>query len=269
MKRLLIFLGIFCIVSVIFFFVKNLKPIDESNVLPANTVASTPIPTPVAIKQSIVLDIDNAPIRISWAVANPEEVELYSNLKEQKLSEEIKVNKSCQILVNGGFYSTENTHLGLFVSNFKVISPELNSPLLNGFLWIDGNKVVIGSSSPNINPRIAIQSGPLIMQNRLLSTLEIKNDEPARRIVAGTTSNNELIFLVIYRDGSIYQGPLLGQLPKIIELFNKKAEIDIVNAINLDGGDHSIFISSFDRLDELGHAGSYFCVRQPPTRPNL
>jgi uncharacterized protein YigE (DUF2233 family) len=261
MKRLLVFLGILCIVGIIVFFIQNQKPAEESNVLPASTVINAPTPSPVVIKQSIVINIDEVPIRISWAIVNPEQVEIYSNLKEQKLSEEIKANKSCQILVNGGFYSKENTYLGLFIRDEKTISPEEKSPLLNGFLWIQDDNISIGSSSPDINPRIAIQSGPLLMQDGSPLTLKINDDEPARRIVAGTMPNNKLIFLAVYRDGSIYQGPLLGQLPAIIDLFNKKTEINIVDAINLDGGDHSVFISNYDRLDELAHIGSYFCIK--------
>ena len=262
MKWLITFLGILCIAGTIVFFVKNQNR-ENVNVLPATTanVTSTPTPT-IALKQSIVLDIEGIPTRISWQIVNPEEIELYSNLKAQQLSEQIKVNKSCSVLVNGGFYSKENTHLGLFVSNYEIISKSIQSATHNGFLWIDFNNVSISSNLPDTNSRIAIQSGPLLFKDGKPLILAISNDEPSRRIVAGVTSDNKLIFLAFYRDSAEYEGPKLEQLPEIINSFKKQTKIDIVDAINLDGGSASVFITNYVRLNELAHIGSYFCVKQ-------
>jgi uncharacterized protein YigE (DUF2233 family) len=254
------FIASLCLVGIILFLVKD--QVKESNVLPAETSVVTPIPSPAAIRQSIVIRIDDIPIRIAWTMVNPEEVELYSNLKDQKLSEEIKVNKSCSVLVSGGFYSEENTHLGLFVTNFETISKTSQSATRNGFLLIDSNeKLTISSSPPEITPRIALQSGPLLLLNNEKLQLRISNDEPSRRIVAGITADNKLIFLVIYRADSEYQGIMLGKLPEIIDLFKRQTGMNIIDAINLDGGIHSVFISNYVRLNELAHIGSYFCVK--------
>lgn len=262
MKWLVTFIGALCIVGIIIFFVKNQNPIQKPKVLPANTSINTPIPTPANLKQSIVVDVDKIPIRISWAIVNPEQVELYSNLKDQKLSEEIKVNKSCSILVNGGFYSKENTHLGLFITDFKTVSDPILSSLLNGFIWINAdNKTLISTDRPSVTPRIALQTGPLLMLDNKPLLLAIKNDEPSRRIVAGITNNSKLIFMVFYRDSAEYQGPMLESLPEIINLFKKQTGIDIVDAINLDGGSASVFISKYDLLRELKIVGSYFCAK--------
>lgn len=225
------------------------------------SAAKAPTITPSAWKQSTVIDVEGIPVRISWAIADPEQVKLFSNLKEQEISEEIKIDKSCSILVNGGFYSKENAHLGLFISNYEAISNPIQSALFNGFLWIESDNASINSHLPDVNPRLALQSGPLLMQNGKPLLLDINNDEPNRRIVAAVTPDNKLIFLSAYYDGSKYQGPLLGQLPEIINLFKKQTGVDIVNAINLDGGSASVFISNYDRLNELTHIGSYFCVK--------
>lgn len=259
MKKWLFIFGIAILLSIaVFLYFKKITPQTQSpNVLSETEVATV---TP-EWKQSIVIDIDKTPIRVSWAIVEPEKTKLYSNLREQKLSEEIWVDKNCQILVNGGFYSKNDTHLGLFVTNFETITPEIESPLLDGFLWIKSNNASIGNNAPEDKPRIAVQTGPLLMQNSKPLILKINNDEPERRIVAGTTPDNKLIFLAVYRDGSIYQGPLLGKLPEIINLFNIKTGTEIINAINLDGGSHSIFISSYDRLNELTRVGSYFCAK--------
>ncbi len=243
------------------FFIRSTNK-NNGNVLPAATtnIISTPSPA-LTLKQSIVIDVEGIPTRISWAIVNPEQIELYSNLKDQHLSEQIKVDKSCQILINGGFYSKENTHLGLFINNFEVISKSIESSLFNGFLWIDDNNVSISSNPPNTKPRIAIQSGPLLFKNGEPLPLKINNDEPSRRIVAAVTNDNKLIFLAFYRDLSEYEGPRLELLPEIINSFKKQTNIDIVDAINLDGGSASVFITSYTRLNEIAHIGSYFCVK--------
>jgi uncharacterized protein YigE (DUF2233 family) len=259
-KWFLVFLTIIFLIFAGFFYWKSSVPkLPPNKVLSAN---EAPTVTPRVWKQSIVMNVDGVPIRVSWAQVQPKEVELYSNLKERKLSEEIKVNKSCQILVSGGFYSTENMHLGLFISNFETISKSIQSATHNGFLWIDSDgTIVISSDPPSITPRLGLQSGPLLIQKSLPIPLIIKNDEPSRRIVAGITSDNQLIFLVFYRDSSQFEGPMLETLPEVVKLFEKQTGISILDAINLDGGSASIFISNYDRLNELAHVGSYFCIK--------
>jgi hypothetical protein len=261
MKRLSVFLGILCVALVFIISVGTQKSAQKSKVLNASINISTPTPSPISIEQSVVVRVNEVPIRISWAIVSPEQIKLYSNLREQKLSEEIKVNKSCTVLVNGGFYSKENTHLGLFLTNFETISPEIKSPLLNGFLWITDDNIFIQSKFPDINPRIAIQSGPLLFLEGKPLTLAIKNDEPNRRIVAAKIDDDKLLFLAFYRDSAEYEGPMLGQLPEIIKLFQEKTNIKIVDAINLDGGSASVFISNYARLNELALIGSYFCIK--------
>jgi len=261
MKWLVGFIGIICIAVAIVFFVKNQNK-ENANVLPAATINITSVPTPtIALKQSVVIDVEKIPTRISWTVVNPEKVELYSNLKAEQLSEQIYVDKSCQILVNGGFYSKENTHLGLFITNFEIISKSIESATHNGFLWINDNNISIGSNPPDTKARIAIQSGPLLFKDGKPLLLKINNDEPSRRIVAAKTQDNKLLFLAFYRDSAEYEGPMLGQLPEAINSFKKQTNIDIVDAINLDGGIHSIFITNYVRLNEMEHVGSYFCVK--------
>lgn len=262
MKWLIAFIGILCIAGTIVFFVYKQNENATANVLPATTINITSTPSPIPdLKQSIVLNIQGIPTRISWIIVNPQQVELYSNLKEQHLSEQIKVDQSCSILINGGFYSKENTHLGLFISNFETISKSIKSPLLNGFLWINDKTIMINSNPPDIVPRLALQSGPLLLQNNKALTLAIKNDEPSRRIVAATTDDNKLLFLAFYRDSNEYEGPLLQELPEIVKLFQKQTGISVIDAINLDGGIHSVFITNYIRLVEMAHIGSYFCVK--------
>ena len=221
------------------------------------------IPTslPVILKQSTVINVSGVLARVSWAIVNPEDAKLYSNLKDQHLSEQIKADRNCRILVNGGFYSKEGTNLGLLIADSEVISPFSKSTTRNGILAIDGNLVSIGNDLTVKNPRIALQSGPLLMQNGQPLALKINNDEPNRRIVAGTTRDNKLIFLAFYSDESDLEGLLLGLMPEAVDLFKKQTGINITDAINLDGGSASVFITDYVVLRELNHVGSYFCIR--------
>lgn len=261
MKKLIIVLLTICVLGFITVFIKDQILMQKSKVLPANVSIIAPTPSKAIWKQSTVINVRRTPIRVSWALVEPKQVELYSNLKAKQLSEQIKLDKSCSILVNGGFYSKEYTHLGLFITNFETISRLSQSDTRNGFLWINSNSIFITSAPPDDNPRIAIQSGPLLAQDGKALPLKINSDKPSRRIVAGNTEDNKLIFLVFYQEKSIFEGPMLEQLPEAIELFKDQTKINIVDAINLDGGSASAFISNYDRLDELAHIGSYFCIK--------
>jgi len=260
MKRwLAIFILIILFIVAGFYFKKTpLKTTETNNVLSAVKI---PVSTPVVIKQSTALNLEESLIRASWAEVNPKDVGFYSNLTDQHLSEQIKVDNSCQILVNGGFYSKENTHLGLFVSNSETLSKSIQSDTLNGFLWIDNGNIFIKDSLPEVTPQIAVQSGPLLMQDGKPLVLDINNDSPNRRIVAATTADNKLVFLAFYTDESDLDGPLLGLLPEAVSLFKKQTGINIIDAINLDGGSASFFVTNYVILRELAHVGSYFCIK--------
>ncbi|MDP2637864.1 MAG: phosphodiester glycosidase family protein [Candidatus Levybacteria bacterium] len=250
---------IFILVTVIFIVLIISLTFDKKTPpQPMKTTSTTPSLT--VRKQSITINSEGTPLQVSWAAALPPQVSLYTNLTDKKISNEIMAEKNCKILINGGFYSTTNTHLGLIVSNFETISPLIQSSLFNGFLWIDSAGAKISAASPQNTVRLALQSGPLIMLNNQKLPLEIRNDKPARRMIAAIDNNGLLVFIAIYNEKSKLQGPLLGQLPNIIESFKKKARINIVDAINLDGGSASAFIAGDESIRELAQIGSYFCI---------
>lgn len=227
---------------------------------PQATKTTSISPSLTIRKQSTTIDSEGNLLRASWAIATPQQVNLYTNLTDKKTSTEIMAEKNCKTLINGGFYSTANTHLGLVISNFETISPLIQSSLFNGFLWIDPTGATISTVSPQNTVRLALQSGPLIMLNNKKLPLKIINDKPARRMIAAIDNNGLLVFIVIYNEKSELQGPLLGQLPNIIESFKQKTRINIVDAINLDGGSASAFIAGDESIRELAQIGSYFCI---------
>src|SRR3989344_6386083 len=140
MKWIFLILGI--ILVTYFAFSPNSQNVSPTQSLPSVTA----IPTPSPNIQTILLNIENTLIRISWASVPAGNVELYSNLNDKKDSLTIKNENECNVLISGGFYSQTNTHLGLFVSDNKTVSRAIQSALLNGFLRIEGNNVTISAN---------------------------------------------------------------------------------------------------------------------------
>lgn len=213
-----------------------------------------------ANKQSVVFDVDGVAMRISWVEVDPRKLELYSNLVDKKTSTMIREEKGCKTLVNAGFYSKENRHIGLLIATSGLVSSAQENSLFNGILSIDSSGARIISSEPT-HVRLAVQTGPIILYEGRPRTLSIKNDEQDRRMLAAITSDGKLIFIAIHREGSEFQGPYLEELPEVIQLFNDSVNIKINNAINLDGGSASAFITDFTNIPERTLIGSYFCEK--------
>lgn len=94
--------------------------------------------------------------------------------------------------------------------------------------------------------------------------MSVKNDKQARRVVAGVTGENKLIFLVFYDNNQYYSGPYLNDLPDLVDKTGKSLDLNIADAINLDGGSASAFISDDIKLTELTPVGSFFCISNLP-----
>ena len=75
-----------------------------------------------------------------------------------------------------------------------------------------------------------------------------------------TTKEGKVIFIVAYTKGNPLSGPRLTELPEIIDELSKNAKLDIVDALNLDGGSHSAFLTKSFQLTEISTIGSYFCT---------
>jgi len=156
--------------------------------------------------------------------------------------------------INGGFYDTANKPLGLFRIGETVLAKQIQSNLLNGFLSDDGITVAVPTG------RFVLQSGPLLIQRGNPLPLKIQNDEHARRMVAAKTGEG-FLFLTVYKEDSVFEGPLLADLPKVIQKINTKENLGIVDAINLDGGSASAFKNAETTLSELTPVGSLFCIK--------
>ena len=169
------------------------------------------------------------------------QLSLIANFTQKKSSELLIRENNCQNAINGGFYDTNNKPLGLFI-NSTLNTSSITSALVNGYIAI-ANRPTIDFDLPE-NPTIALQTGPMLMMDGKKLKLIIANDEYARRMIAGITSKGTLVFMTIFVPETEVQGPQLADLPDIIEKISTRLPNKIVNAINLDGGNASIFKNS-------------------------
>lgn len=206
--------------------------------------------------------VDVGGTRIVWfEVLDISKLELHSNLGSKKTAKHLYEEKGCELLVNGGFYTKEGKHIGLFATEGKVLSESSNSDLFNGYFTIKDNKPVITNTQVN-GAKIALQAGPILLENGKPKVLSIKNDEEERRLAVVITQKEGILFLVFFKKDSVFLGPKLTQLPDLLITFGSMTGILPVSALNLDGGTASAFYTKGFSLGELSKIGSYFCVDQ-------
>ncbi|KKQ52673.1 hypothetical protein A2865_00250 [Candidatus Woesebacteria bacterium RIFCSPHIGHO2_01_FULL_39_17] len=257
MKRILfILLPILAFLVVLIFFYKS-KGIDKKIKTPQKEEQAEESfsPTP-SLTESF-----NSSYQTVWVtVRDIGKIKLFLNLVEKLSSDEASTKNNCAHLINGGFYDKNDKPIGLFVIDGRVLEIAKENSLLNGYFYIDlQEKAYIESVSPK-SPSIAVQAGPILFKNQKPVSLTLSKDELARRIVVATTKDQKAIFLVFYTKANPLLGPTLSELPGIIEEIRQNAKLDIVNAINLDGGTHSSFLTKNFKLSEVATIGSYFCI---------
>ncbi|MFI5241143.1 MAG: phosphodiester glycosidase family protein [Microgenomates group bacterium] len=221
----------------------------------------------LGVKQDLDFTIDGQNISVAWVkIDNLDNLKLIANFDERLTANEAKQKYNCDTLVNGGFYIEKTNDIGsyapigLFISDYAKHADYKNSTLLSGVLSInDFATPRITSKTPKDQLRIGLQNGPLLIENDSLRKLTLVSDEPARRIVAATTGANELYFLAFYNPDSAFLGPKLGDLPKALSIFEAETNIDLADALNLDGGNASVFLSKDTSLSSSTPVGSYFC----------
>lgn len=184
------------------------------------------------------------------------------NLIDKRSSAEAYDELDCRYLVNGGFYTKENTPLGLFIQDGKLVNTKIISNTFNSFVTIDdGNNISLLKSFDDTNPLHAFQTGPLLVENGSFINLSIKNDKASRRIVLIKTDDGLTYFAAFYIKNSLFSGPSLADLPEIVEKLSAELGIPFQSATNLDGGTASAFISDEVSLTEASTIGSYFCIK--------
>jgi uncharacterized protein YigE (DUF2233 family) len=197
-----------------------------------------------------------------FTVADPATLSLTPNFTHPKDAETIRTENNCKSVINGGFYDKQSKPLGYFRIGDSVLGPKIDSDLVNGFFWSDASgSAVISTELPNATYNFALQSGPVLLFGGDVLPLSIHNDQPARRMAVARSADNRLIFLTVYSEQAVFEGPNLADLPDIIMSISNQEHLSITDALNLDGGSASAFYSGETRLSELTPVGSLFCVK--------
>jgi len=197
-----------------------------------------------------------------FVVDNIDNLVLIPNFQEKSTAKNLMADNKCKALASGGFYTKDRKPIGLFVYDGKKMKDRVENSFLNAVLSInDFGTPRIMRETPRDHLRTAIQTGPFLIENSFLLKNTIKNDEMKRRMIALVTGENKLVFLVIYSSDNVYTGPYLLDIPQSLDLLNKKYDLGIADAVNLDGGSASAFYSKDTGLSELSFIGSAFCLK--------
>ncbi len=200
--------------------------------------------------------------QVAWAGPfEGDDISLIANFEDKLGSSQALEEFDCRVLVNGGFVTEDYQPIGLFISDGEVIHPEEQNNLFNGFFSInDFATPRITKTQPRDHLVSALQAGPVLIENTQVQKLSLASDKPARRIVAITTGENTVYFLAVYNADQKFEGPLLADLPDVLRQIQGKMGVIFADAINLDGGVHSVFVSDNFKLSEVSPAGSFFCI---------
>jgi hypothetical protein len=183
-----------------------------------------------------------------------------SNLVDKKTSSDIFSEEKCNSLTSGGFYDTNDNPIGLFKINNYELSASQQNKLFNGYVHINNPKDITILLKPNDSYKNIIQTGPVLIFDQIIQELSMKTDQQKRRIVAAKNDQNTFFFIIISED-SLFEGPLLAELPFIMGNISQKEKLSLTHAINLDGGSASTFHTKNIHIKEISSIGSYICFK--------
>lgn len=210
------------------------------------------------------LRVGNSVVRVVWVeVDDPQKVALYPNFAEQQSAEELFRERRCSSLVNGGFYGKDEQPIGLFVSEGELLGEKIADDFFNGFLVVDrGGVVLLDDDVAGGDVRIALQSGPWLIRNGNVHQISVRGDKFARRMVVALTPEGSLVFLAVFDSQNSLSGPKLADLPAILLQFAQRSNLKFKDALNLDGGSASAFLTPKIQITERNPIGSFFCARE-------
>lgn len=257
MKKIILLASLVFIVFQAFYWKDTVKDLIDNNDPP-----QTPVITGKKEgKNNVDIQTAEGKFRITWeSVPDLKKLNLYSNLDKKQSARKLYKEKGCKVLVSGGFYSKEDSHIGLFAAEGKTVSSYEKNKTFNGTVLMSlQDNFTISTDTPSQNLRFGLQSGPVLAKSGEYQKFDIKNDSQERRVVVATEENGEVIFLVVYDPESAFRGPNLAWLPEVVSMFGQKVGKKFTNALNLDGGTASAFVADDVSLGELSPIGSYFC----------
>ncbi len=245
MKKTGIFLFVLTLGALVFFFSSQTPPKSE----PTQAQTNDEVVLNASISATLAL-----PITVTPPVSG-DSIQLIANYSEKKTGQEIQIAYSCDYLVNGGFYTKEETPVAYIKADNQELGRVKDSLLFDGFLSV--NKI----GTPRITRTLptdtlvnALQTGPILVENGKQISLSIKNDKEARRVFSLISGENEVMF-------GIVQSSTLENLPSVVFNWAKENSIHIADAINLDGGSASTYRGANGVFPEISPIGSAFCIK--------
>ncbi len=206
-------------------------------------------------------------IEIVWAKVGQRAVRLINNLEKKVLSAQLMDENKCTTGINGGYYGTDDKPQGWMVIEGKQISRRKTSLLMNGYVYTaTGKTLYVSDRFPGEPVEYGLQSGPVLMTNGYPHKLSMARDKNARRMVVANSKSGEAFFISVYNPNYLYSGPMMVELPQLIKNLSDREHLDIVTAVNLDGGNASAFINDDQgnqiSLFETTMVGSWWCVSE-------
>ena len=136
---------------------------------------------------------DDNILKVDWIeIRDLSGVFLYSNLEDKLQSTELKNKYGCSTLGNASFYTKENNHTGLFISEGNKLRDWKSSELFDGILSITNEQKALITKLPVDYARISVQSGPVLLEDNEEVTLNIINDKPAGAVLSRIILSNTL-----------------------------------------------------------------------------
>ena len=192
----------------------------------------------------------------NYLIFEPSKINLIPNWDQPKKFKDVMLEEKCQFGTNGGFYTTQNKPIGLVKANEVILNPSQNNRLFNGYVSDQG----VGYDLP-LDANWALQTGPVLWNNNQPIKINTTNDKSARRGVAITTTDNKLYFAIFYNPQAPVLGPYLNDMPGILDKLGQLEQLEILSAINLDGGGASAFYDGKTFLEESDPVGTVLCAK--------
>jgi uncharacterized protein YigE (DUF2233 family) len=193
-----------------------------------------------------------------------EKLELIPNYESKLTTQQMLAEKKCQAAVNAGFYDTDNRPLGWLVIAGEQVTKSKHSSLFNGFVTVatGTGEIKIVSEVPDESITYGLQTGPVLIKKGLVQKLNMIRDKLSRRAVIAVDELGKAVFWYFFSDASGESGPLLFDLPQLVAAAANEEKIVIRDAINLDGGSASVFVSKEAEMYEIAPVGSWWCVAE-------
>lgn len=257
MKKVFWLLGVILVLCIFFIW---RQPADS----PISQPFSFSSPTPTVKPSSPLHTIEyNGKLYayLYFSTETPDQLALISNFSEKHTASDLADTHGCVNGINGGFYTTDDMPLGGFKSsNGEILKTPVSNILIDGFVWSTDKTFFITTKIPDTDAKFFLQTGPLLRLDGYPTKITIAQDESKRRSAVGLTPTGMLVFFIVYDPESVYEGPLLSDMPGIVQKVAEDIGVSLVAAANLDGGSASAFISKDRTLQEFSPIGSFFCA---------